>query len=75
MITFRENKLKDMFFEEVKEDFKYIRRRTECLERKLEPLFDDLHRMSQIIDAIQNHSDCTEDMFAMIEEELKDYAE
>ena len=66
--------MKDMFFEEVKEDFKYIRRRTECLERKLEPLFDDLHRMSQIIDAIQNHSDCTEDMFAMIEEELKDYA-
>ena len=66
--------MKDMFFEEVKEDFEYIRRRTECLERKLEPLFDDLHRMAQIIDAIQNHSDCTEDMFTMIEEELKDYA-
>jgi hypothetical protein len=64
----------DMFFEEVKEDFKYMRRRTECLERKLEPLFNDLYRMAKIINTIQNHSDCTEEMFTMIEE-MKDYVE
>lgn len=66
--------MKDMFFEEVKEDFEYIRKRTECLERKFEPLFEDLHRMARILNAIQTHSDCSEDMFTMIEE-MKDYVE
>ena len=63
-----------MFLEEVKEDFEYIRRRTECLERKLEPLFHDLNRMAKILNAIQNHSDCTEELYNMIEE-MKDYVE
>ena len=63
---------RDMFYEEVLEDFKYMRRRTQCLERKLEPMFRDLDRMSKTLVAIQNHDDCTEEMFNMIEE-LKDY--
>lgn len=66
--------MRDMFLEEVKEDFNYMRKRTERIERKLEPLFRDLNRMAKILNAIQNHSDCTEELFTMIEE-MKDYVE
>lgn len=65
-------KVRDMFHEEVLEDFGYIRRRTECLERKLETMFRDLDRMSKTLVAIQNHADCTEEMFTTIEE-FRDY--
>ena len=65
---------RDMFHEEVLEDFKYMRRRTTRIEKKLEPLFRDLNRMSKILIAIQNHADCTEEMFTMIEE-MKDYVD
>jgi hypothetical protein len=66
--------MRDMFFEEIKGDFEYVRRRSELLERKLEPLFHDLNRMAKILNAIQNHSDCTEELFNIIEE-MKDYVE
>lgn len=66
--------IEDLFLNELKGDFNYIRKWSNSMERKIEPLFEDLNRMAKILNAIQNHSDCTEELFTMIEE-MKDYVE
>jgi hypothetical protein len=62
----------DMFLSELKEDLKFIRNWSSSMERKIEPLFEDLYKMSNTLQTIQNHKDCTEEMFVLIEE-MSDY--
>ena len=55
--------MNSVILREMQEDFNYIRRRTECLERKL----IDLDKMNKTLKEIQNREDCTEEIFILIE--------
>ena len=49
------NMHEDMFLSELKEDLKFIRNWSSSIERKIEPLFKDLYKMSNTLQTIQNH--------------------